>query len=184
MSNTTREHWLDLLAAPRTRRQVLKAALAGTALTLPFARTGASLGADDPHACQKGCFYTSHKQYGSGVNACSRDAGLSYMTIGLTLPFALAIGAPTFMMASAKFNACLDLALLKEKAMQRDCLSPNCPGFDPKGPDGPCEGLPPNVFCCPTQSTFHGYSPCVQCCSKTGSGCGSGVTECGSDPHP
>jgi hypothetical protein len=179
-SNTGHEHWLDLLAVPRTRRHVLKAALAGAALTLPFARPMTARAADDPHACQKGCAYTSHRQFEQGLNTCEKNAQLSALVLGgYGAALGFGITSPAILIASTRWLACQDLALLQQKATMFDCLQPNCPGFDPKGPIGPCAGAPANVHCCPDQSVANGYSLCAQCCSKTGSGCGSGVTECG-----
>ena len=55
------EHWFDRLAAPQTRREILKAAVAGAALTLPFARTRPARAAT-PN-CFGGCDWTNHERY-------------------------------------------------------------------------------------------------------------------------
>jgi hypothetical protein len=194
-ATTSYEHWFDRLAAPQTRRQLLRAALAGAAITLPFARPAPGHAASpsvntagtcipplftDPHACRKGCLYTAHRQYLRRHDACATAnvaAGVGGVLVGLlTNPVVFFPYAGAILAASH----CSDQALLELKAMQLDCLQPDCPGFDPCGPGGPCEYCNVvGVHCCPDQSVAIGYSCCAQCCKPTGSGCGSGVTECG-----
>jgi hypothetical protein len=185
MSGPALEHWFDRLAAPQTRRQVLKAALAGAVLTLPFARSAPARAANpnsngNPYACGQGCDYASHVQYQRAEGAC--NTGLSVgiiatdalMVLGFMNPL---IGAAAEGAALINRVACHNQNLLVEKAMQYNCLLPDCPGFDPSGPGGPC---PPNAkFCCPCLGCLGGYTPCAVCCSPTGDGCGSGLTECG-----
>ena len=201
MSGAGGEHWLDLLAARQTRRDVLRAALAGTALTLPLARPTAihaanrrrgiasspcKLGpSNDPKACQKGCFATSNLRAGRAFARCANQGGLTILSGTLLLgPMGVFPTLATWGVGLIGETACQEAALLHQKATQFDCLKPNCPGFDPCGSDGPCEGLPPDVFCCPDQTSWNGYIPCAQCCSPTGSGCGSGTSECGGGGTP
>lgn len=179
------EHWFDRLAAPHTRRQGLKAALATAALTLPFLRSGparaANPNARGPHDCQIGCFYASHKQYARQNDTCQSAAaiggyqGLVTVLFGL-IPFGFA------QQGAAAITAvnCHDQALLRQKAMQYDCLQADCPGFDPDGPDGPCEpcallrATGQNCVCCPdpVNSPLVGYLYCARCNPETGHGCG------------
>ena len=199
MSDPGREHWLDRLAAPRTRREVLQAALAGAVLTLPFARpaavhaasqhrtarkSGCKLGpSSDPKACQKGCFATSNLKADRGLDRCAGQIVLTNLSaISVLGPMGILPYLGTLGASAIGDVACSEAVLLRQKAMQYDCLQPNCPGFDPCGPGGPCAGLPPNVFCCPDPSTWNGYVPCSECCSPKGNGCGSGTTECGGNP--
>jgi hypothetical protein len=195
-----REHWLDLLAARQTRRKVLKTALAGAALTLPFVRSAPGRAANPngktPNACQKGCDYTSHVFYDRDFAACDAKLPASYKTAcgggGYDkLPWYLlpVLGAPwraRYEICTSwtnKLAPCYDQALLQQQAMQYRCTQADCPGFDPEGPRGPCEiAKEQGNKCCPSQSSANGYIPCAVCCSPTGDGCGSGVTECGGGP--
>jgi hypothetical protein len=181
VSGVQRESWFDRLAVPRTRRQVLQAALAGAALTLPLARPARTYAAsraggaaaegpckvgkgNGPHACQKGCFHTSNLQAQRRLDGCLHTAGGNLALAGY-------IGGLGFMtLAGASFGhsvvayTCTEVALLQQKAMQRDCLDPNCPGFDPCGQDGPCEYCSRSGgVCCPDSQTSTGYS-CCACC--------------------
>lgn len=172
-----REHWLDRLAAPHTRRQSLKAAVAGVALTLTGVRSAPAraAGAGDPHACRKGCLYTAHKQFAQRDEACwraSRHAVDRSVVTGLFI-------SPLFQAAEVGTSLievvhCHNQALLRQKAMAFDCLQPNCPGFDPAGPQGPCEPClaVAGAVCCPQQSSSIGYV-CCSCCAQNGEGCGS-----------
>jgi hypothetical protein len=217
-----RDTWFDRLAAPRTRRQALQAALAGAALTLPFARIGRSAAAGlvghasgpcvtntgDPHACRKGCLWTSTRRFlksyentcFSAYNACSIGArGVGATTAGLLYSFGVggslllgavpaATTAPVARKAAQALcevanNKCTDLLLLRLKAEQFDCLQPDCPGFDPCGKDGPCEVCrQTGGVCCPDARQDGGYACCTAppggCCKDDG--CHSGTTDCGS----
>lgn len=173
------EHWLDRLAAPHTRRQTFKAALAGVALTLPGVRStparAANPNATDPHACRKGCLYTAHAQFARRNNTClqiaqARQTGALVSALFIN-PF---FGAAGNGAAIIQFDRCLQDALLRQKAMNFDCLQPDCPGFDPAGPRGPCEvclGVA-GAVCCPQQSSSIGYV-CCPCCHPSGDGCSS-----------
>jgi hypothetical protein len=170
------EHWFDRLAVRQTRRQVLRAALAGAALTLPFARTAPAQADPD---CSVGCSYSAGLAYDRESNACNKGG------VGIVTTFVVAaliyLGKPLTaaeLNARSPYTACMDRALMGLKAKEFDCSSPGCPGFDPKGPDGPCAHLPPGAHCCPDISVANGYSMCAQCCSPTGKGCGSGQTDC------
>jgi hypothetical protein len=184
MTEVPREHWLDRLAAPHTRRQGLRAALAGAALTLPLGRATTALADNpqsggDPHACQKGCFYTAHATYAATINNCLSTAGAGgYGLIGAGLYGQLLVG---FAQAGAKLiqaSLCADRARLVQKATQYDCLQPNCPGFDPGGERGPCFNCNSlsNTVCCPDPTSVFGYTCCSTnepqpyCCSPNG-GC-------------
>lgn len=172
----SREHWLDRLAASQTRRQVLKAALAGAALTLPFASGARGAATANPNACRKGCNYTAHKKFLQQSDRCTASylpsVGVSFFVLGFA-HISTAAGV-------AGAIECFDRALVTQKARFYDCLQPDCSGFDPKAKDGPCEGVV--GLCCPCESCTQGYVPCAQCCNPNGDGCGSGVTQCGGGP--
>jgi hypothetical protein len=173
MTGPTHEHWFDrLAAAPRTRRQVLQAALAGAVLTLPFARTAHARIADDPHACQKGCLYTSHAQLDRRLDACISNLGQAWTLAGyLAAGGFMAMGTGVFSGGLSGY-VCSEVALLRHKSTQYDCLQSNCPGFDPRGKDGPCAHCPPNARCCYNPKDATGYGCCdSECCTKEPVGC-------------
>jgi hypothetical protein len=211
MSDAAREHWLDRLAAPQTRAQVLRAALAGAALTLPFARPAAGRGASrqrsqgpcnakpgkDPKACQTGCLRTSNLRSGRQLDACEAAFNKCWTGVDLAVSTGLLLAGgwawaslyssevdPGKTLCLVGFGKCIDAALFLEKSRMYDCLQDNCPGFDPCGPDGPCVDCSrvPNASCCPDTTSVLGYSCCAQCCAPNGVGCGSGVTDCGGSP--
>jgi hypothetical protein len=165
---TPGEHWLDLLAAPRTRRQVLTAALAGAAVTLPFTRSARAAIRRGPHDCQKGCFVASHIRFDRQTNAC-QDVGIANLVqagvLLFALPGGLAVASVAPGLALMERGSCLDRALIAEKAMQFDCLKDDCPGFDPEGPDGPCGDSCKLVGgkCCPDPESAIGYTCYSQC---------------------
>jgi hypothetical protein len=177
------EHWLDRLAVRRTRRQVLQSALAGVAVTMPFVRSTPASAADDPNACRKGCFYTSFRKRLRAYDRCEKTYGSSLIAGGLATGFAFFPMSAALAAGSAANLACLELADLAQKAMQYDCLQPDCPGFDPKGADGPCENcVSSGGTCCPDQKQLQGYACCTAppggCCKSDG--CHSGTSDCGS----
>jgi hypothetical protein len=197
--NPPQEHWFDRLAAPQTRPQFLKAALAGAALTLPFARSAAARAVNTrssanpcnakpgngPTACRKGCFRTSNMQALRRLDVCRGALTQSLLASEYLLPVFSFVSLLQIGIGSVPMDACVEAVILRQKAMQRDCLYPNCPGFDPCGPDGPCADCAnvAGASCCPSTDVF-GYSCCAQCCAKNGDGCGSGVTECGGGTAP
>lgn len=183
---TADAHWLDRLALRATRGGFLKGALTAAALTLPFAGGASARGAvsrsagcaaptRNPNACRTGCFYASHKQYEARWDTCEKQFYSqlpAYLTGFFTFGWlgAAAVGAP----AIANFHNCADLALVRAKAMQYDCLQPNCPGFDPCGPGGPCEVCIGGAKCCPApDDNLLGYVCCACCNPETGEGCGA-----------
>lgn len=137
--NAGSEHWLDRLAAPHTRRQGFKAALAAAALTLPLARA-APAHADDPHACQDGCLWTNGKNFSDNYNACKNGSSfLSWyaLTFG---PGALLGPARPLSGPDNRFTAkCLDVAAIVGRSGAWQCIQDNCPGFEPSAHNGPCE---------------------------------------------
>jgi hypothetical protein len=56
-----------------------------------------------------------------------------------------------------------DKVNLQMKADNHQCLQPGRPGFDPKGPNGPCAGVTTN--CCPCGTVLQGYQPCIYDCN-------------------
>ena len=164
-------HWLS---TPRTRRQVLRAALAGAALTVPLGGRVAPARAAGPHDCQKGCLWTAGRRFSAQYDHCGARL-ISSNVIFYYLPI---VGAAESLAA----GLCLDRAALKHKASAWDCLQPNCPGFDPSGPDGPCyDCTQSGGVCCPDPKQHTGYGCCTAppggCCKSDG--CKSGESDCG-----
>jgi hypothetical protein len=177
----TSEHWLDRLASPHTRRQSLKAAVAGVALGLPLQRT-ATASADNPNAssptaCRRGCFYTSHRMTGKELGRCEQAITSAKVNTFVTLFFGnipAGIANVTFLRSN---DGCGDRALITKKARDWDCLQPNCPGFDPNGEFGPCEpcNAVAGCLCCPSATSFTGYDSCTNppyCCGTAPGGFG------------
>jgi hypothetical protein len=182
LTPASREHWFDRLAAPHTRRQGLKAAFAGAALTLPLGRAASALADNpqsngDPHACQKGCFYAAHTNYAAAGDRCYRQ-GNPFPGVAALLYGQLFAGAG---LVGGKFIAavaCQERNRLVQKAAQYDCVQPNCPGFDPAAENGPCFNClsHQNTVCCPDPTSFFGYSCCSTnepqpYCCRPGGGC-------------
>jgi hypothetical protein len=186
------EHWFDLLAAPRTRRQVVGAAVAGVAFTLPFVRAAygsSSAGCNaqpwkNPTDCRAGCAWTSYVTYEAAVTKCRAaadkifGAGVASSVVILWNPIPYIVNTQTAELARL---LCGNQALIEHKARAYDCQTPDCPGFDPCGPNGPCADCNkvPGAYCCPDPQVLQGYSCCSECCSPDGAGCGSGSTDCG-----
>ncbi|HZQ66607.1 MAG TPA: hypothetical protein VFA66_15430 [Gaiellaceae bacterium] len=181
MTAPAEEHWFDRLA---TRRQVLTGALGAIALALPLVRTAAArathLGcsaetSNNPHACQTGCFYATHKKFLATSDGCDAEYDISY---GVALPIMLLInpdlGALSAWLQLAQYTNCLDLAMTRQKAEAFDCMQPGCPGFDPCGKYGPCAVCLEGAKCCPAPDDNQlGYVCCACCNPDTGEGCGA-----------
>jgi hypothetical protein len=180
MSGTSSEHWFDRLATRHTRRQAFKAALAGTALSLPLLRVDTA-DADTVHACQKGCLYTNQlNTFHTMYTTCALSGvgiDLAYSAI-LTFGFGLFAIPAGYQKGLEVGETCQHQALLQQKANAFDCSQPNCPGFNPKGTNGGCANCMPTDACCSDQSVNQGFQ-CCECCGPNG-GCASGVTACGS----
>jgi hypothetical protein len=161
-----RSHWLDRLAERYTRRQALKAAAAGAALsTLPLLRAAPALAAD-PNACRQGCLWTSHQTASSAYGSCNFGGSVADLLI---VGYAPAAGFGLFQAAAAGLYekatltiACGDKVAANQKASDHSCLQPGCPDFNPKGPNGPCEGV--HDYCCPCNTVIQGYQPCTYPC--------------------
>lgn len=185
MSEAPREHWFDRLTAPHTRRQGLRAALAGAALTLPLGRSASALADNpqsggNPYACQKGCFYTAHRTFSASMEGCLSQASGAGYAVGIAGGLYGQI-FPALGYAGGKLiraSLCAERARLVQKATQYDCLQPGCPGFDPGGENGPCFNCNSlsNTVCCPDPTSVFGYSCCSTnqpqpyCCAPQG-GC-------------
>jgi hypothetical protein len=177
-----REHWLDRLAVRQSRRQLLRSALAGAVLTVPFASSASAAGVADPHACRKGCFYTSFQKAGVAFQRCGDIAGQQFSAYGFTVALAFIPSVAGLTLGAGGTLLCRQVAEMQQKAMQYACLQPDCPGFDPKAPGGPCEICQSSGgICCPDQNVVSGYSCCTAapggCCKDDG--CHSGTTDCG-----
>jgi len=171
------EHWLDRLAAPQTRREGFKSALAGAALALPFTTGTARAdnpGGSTPNACRNGCYFKNQRTTNRELQRCHADAHTA-------VSFATGLGGFVTLLLTAKARSteryCVDRALLVEKATAYDCLQPDCPGFDPYGELGPCEpcAAVPGCLCCPSQVSSTGYDSCTSppyCCGTAPGGFG------------
>jgi hypothetical protein len=167
-----RAHWLDRLATRYTRRQALKAAAAGAALsTLPLLRTAPAL-ADDPDACRQGCLWTAHQTASSGYNHCtfgSHGAGLLIIGYGPALGLGLFAAPLAGGTAAWLDNSCKDRVAANQKADNAACLQPGCPDFNPKAPNGPCADT--HEYCCPCTTVVQGYQPCAFPCDDPSHDC-------------
>ncbi len=178
-SSGSQEHWFDRLAAGHhTRRQALGAAIAGAAaLTLPFLRP--ALARADAGTCTKGCLYTIHYDGVAAFTACDKQSAFSdseafttgYLAAGVGL-LAFAAAAYQDKRGAARVLACRESVVLNAKARGYDCLQPNCPGFVPTQPGGPCETC--HSQCCLDPRSADGYN-CCDICSQSG-GCCYSVT--------
>jgi hypothetical protein len=164
------EHWFDRLTVRLTRRQALKAAagVTGTALAWPLLRNSVPAGAgtitvDD---CFKGCTWTAYSDSQAAAQSCANKAIGTYLGMLATSPL-LAIGALP-LLKTLETN-CLDSAVLQQKADYYDCMRPNCNGFDPKEPGGPCDGCKDN--CCTCAASANGYICCVFQCDDEEHSC-------------
>lgn len=158
--STHSARWLDRL----TRRQALKAALAGASLTLPLGFVGSARAAG-PSDCRTGCLYTSDRRYAQAQSRCEVNGWIgaaTFLNPGLYVP--------AFGTLVAEI-ACKDAALLGSKARAYDCYQPNCSGFNPRGKDGPCEHAPKDADCCPCPGSVIGYVPCYTGCDPAGKCC-------------
>jgi hypothetical protein len=167
-------HWLDRLAVRVTRRQALKSAAAGVALaSVPLFRSAPVAAAADPHACRQGCLWTARQTADHGLVRCAVNAETAgLLVIGYAAPIGLGlfgVGAAAISVARRVQIPCNDRVFAVEKAANADCLQPNCPGFDPKGENGPCEGVQDN--CCPCAGVIQGYIPCVYDCDDPDHSC-------------
>lgn len=182
------DHWFDRLTERQSRGQLLKTALAGAVLTLPFARSAEARVAFIP--CEQGCFYAAGKRQDRELAECAQKQNACTAGLFNRLHSIPVLNGAVFQLASsaclklhgAKTAACYDQAILQKKATNWDCIKPDCPDFDPEGPDGPCEEwVKLGLKCCPDPSSPVGYCPAGQgsCCHPAGKGCASGVTLCG-----
>lgn len=156
----------DPMSAPRTRRSILKAALAGVVLTLPFAGGAVQKArAAGPADCRKGCQWTAGKDFASGRRGCV-DTYAGSLLFGCAYVFYLPIAVTA---GTLREFECLDRNFLVNKSKMYDCLLPDCPGFDPKKEGGPCDGCRDN--CCPCQASENGYICCIFKCDDTDHNC-------------
>jgi hypothetical protein len=147
---------------PRTRRQALRAALAGAAaLTLPLGVRAAPARAAGPNDCRKGCDWTVDQRFASNWNGCVNTLASTPL---------LLLYAP-LLSATQTINAliCRDRTILSHKAGHYDCSQPNCPGFDPKAAGGPCDTC--RDSCCPCQASVSGYICCIFPCGDPDHNC-------------
>ena len=156
-------NWIDRIAVRLSRRQALKGAIAGAA-TMSLLRP-LTARAEDPHACLKGCLWTSHQAANSAALHCIAGGEA---TAFLYLGYGPAIGLGFFAAPLAGYEAGKDLdrctgrVNLTEKKQQSQCRQPGCPGFDPSRAGGPCENrAAANGTCCVFPNTETGYFCCT-----------------------
>jgi hypothetical protein len=163
----------DVLSVRRTRRQMLRAALAGAALTVPLVGRAAPARAAGPSDCRKGCLWTAERRFISRWNVCVTTLGSGV--------FAFFYNPVVAVGRSLAAERCTDRVIVQNKADAWDCSQPNCTGFDPSGPDGPCyDCTQSGGICCPDSNQQSGYACCTRdggCCKPDG--CKSGITDCG-----
>jgi len=192
MSAAARETWFDRLTVPRTRRQVLRATLAGAALTLPFVRSATALG-DDQAPCRKACnFHAVNRQLDLFEETClPAYTKCSNAVTGGGVASAFVLGGQTLVwgpggvIAAWKasdladrlcllgLNKCADILLLRQRAAQYQCLQPNCGTFDPGAKDGPCDKCKRiGARCCYDPKSADGITCCDStCCTGESVGC-------------
>jgi hypothetical protein len=157
-------HWLDRLAVRSTRREALRTVAAGAAaVALPALRPSTAQ-AEGPTDCRKGCLWTNRQRYRPRVEKCLtiRRAAAAKIAGAGAYPALAVVLIPAAWIDALAYSTCLDRAVLESKAGAYDCLQPNCPGFDPKAPGGPCDTCRDN--CCTCQASDTGYICCVFSC--------------------
>jgi hypothetical protein len=164
------EHWFDRLTIRVTRRQALRAAagVTGLALAWPLLRDDVPAGADSIPVddCYKGCTWTAYSLSQAARQSCANTAVGTYLALEVSFG-ALSFGVlPLLKTISA---SCVDSAVLQQKADYYDCMKPNCNGFDPTQPGGPCDGCKNN--CCTCAGSDNGYICCVFQCDDEENNC-------------
>lgn len=182
------DHWFDRFTAPHTRREGLRAALAGAAATLPFATSSASAVPAKAAAtsraiqadCFQGCTYVSRQNYANTTAGCFADG---YFGGGGAAALAFLVSPPLVTISNIVYQGrtrrCLDNARFNYRFDVSDCRKPNCNNFNPYEPGGPCDGCPAGYYCNPCPIVETGYICCVykrgdchgDCCADAGSGC-------------
>jgi hypothetical protein len=174
------ETWFDRLSGPHTRRQSLKAAAAGAAAAvgagLPLAGKVAGAEAATPTDCRKGCVWTAGQRYATE----RRLAETGYWSQAVFAKQALGpvLGGIYNIMYFWADRQVADIDLKQYRESLKPCFQPNCPGFDPRAPGGPCDGCEPPLYCNPCDLVDNGYICCIyeptDChgdCCKPGPGC-------------
>jgi hypothetical protein len=200
MDGGNHEHWLDRLAEQQpTRRQLLKAAIAGAALILPLGRGLNALAATThadcnvalgpgPNDCFRGCNSTAVAAYASANGKCHTAASISPgEVVGVLLAGTYGVagivlgGTSVARHGLAVVQACADTAWLDyKKTVDDSCAKPFCPGWSPCELDycKSCERV--GGVCCPDPGTKTGYyccpAPPAGCCTDK---CHTSTTECG-----
>jgi hypothetical protein len=157
------ETWFDRLSAPHTRREGVKAAVAGAAAAvgagLPWAGRVADAKAATPTDCRKGCVWAAKQRYASRLRAqqgavLTLDAVGSFGGFGILDPFMAMWTTRTFIRNT-------DRLWNEYRQDEQVCFQPFCPGFDPKKPGGPCDGCDPPLYCNPCELVDSGYICCI-----------------------
>ena len=169
-SNRDGEHWFDRLAASPTRREALKAALAGVALTLPLIRSSSrqAVAGDD---CFKGCVWTANYRYHRGPGwTCAADEYKDLLWAGATGSVEPEVRLVANLLLAPSAPYCLDRKQARWRQEYVNCLKPGCGGYDPwERPWGACGYACPTEFCFPCQREESGYVCCggsEDCCSR------------------
>ena len=174
------EHWFDRLTARVSRRQALKAGLAGmAALTVPSLTTSSARAenfviAVDP--CFVGCKAFTHQTFRTAKSDCfnTYNGALNTALVSYYVATAgLFGGAASYYVQTAQYHHCLDAAMMHQKVSQFDCSQKGCSNFDPKQPNGPCDTCTANCCVCPSLPLgyiccfFDCADPTNQCCPSS-----------------
>ncbi len=159
------DHWLDRLSVRLTRRQAMKAGLAGALVAgAPLARPPAAgaIGASASLPCFKGCVWTDNNHFQTAFAACTVNLGVGSLSYLISPVFGL--------FSSGQALQCKDTAILHQKAGYNDCVQgDDCGGFNPKQSGGPCASC--NNNCCPCGASDNGYICCVFDCNDPTNNC-------------
>ena len=167
------EHWFDRLATAMTRRTALKAGLAATAaMALPLWRSPRAAAVINVDPCTNGCLHFAQQQAGRAAAHCQtkyeqNEPGL--VLTGLLFSFSNATLILPGLFDESQYNRCLDKTVIASKVAQYDCYQPDCTGFDPKQPGGPCDTCDQN--CCTCPGIPNGYICCFYDCADTNHNC-------------
>ncbi len=172
------DHWIDRIAVSLTRRQVVRGGLAaaGAAAALPLLRVAPPARAALAEPCYSPCRFQGISEHASDVGQClgkhpsaklAEFKGLKQASYG---PGLLGVASPLLEQFLAA-QECRDQADMNGKVYAWNCTQPNCGGWDPKAPGGPCERC--TQYCCPCAAVGPtiGYVCCAQPCADPSQGC-------------
>ena len=133
-----------------------------------------SAAADASTACQKGCNWTSHQVADSASLKCQAPPRYRRLWLGYSVAPLLGISFlggfddAGMYRPFSYLDRCMDRVNFDQKDNQARCDNPDCPGFNPRGKHGPCEGVV--SYCCPCGQARR-YIPCVYDCNDPNHDC-------------